>query len=94
MTYIAPLPIEAITDPELRALMAEAEVLGVPDDLFPRIVARAPEQAVPLMRALIMSHTKGNVDHTLKEIMRILLARFASDRYFAGLRSTRPAPWA
>ncbi len=89
MTYIAPLPMEAIADPELRALMAEAEVLGVPDDLFPRIVARAPEQAVPLMRALIMSHTKGNVDHTLKEIMRILLARFASDRYFAGLRSNK-----
>jgi alkylhydroperoxidase family enzyme len=89
MTYIAPLPEEAITDPELRALMAEGEALGVPDDLFPRILARAPEQAVPLMRALIMSHTKGNVDHGLKEIMRILLARLASDRYFAGLRSTK-----
>jgi hypothetical protein len=52
MTYIAPLPREAISDPELRALMAEGEALGVPDDLFPRLVARAPEQAVPLMRAL------------------------------------------
>ena len=89
MTHIAPLPMEAITDPELRALMAEGEALGVPDDLFPRIVARAPEQAVPLMRALIMSHAKGNVDHRLKEIMRILLARFASDKYFASLRSNK-----
>ena len=89
MTYIAALPKEAIADPELRALMAEAEALGVPDDLFPRILARAPEQAVPLMRALIMSHAQGNVDHRLKEIMRILLARFANDKYFASLRSAK-----
>ena len=60
MTHIAPLPKEAITDPELKALIAEGEALGVPDDLFPRILARAPEQAVPLMRALIMSQGQGN----------------------------------
>jgi hypothetical protein len=89
MTYIVPLPKDAIADPELRALMAETEALGVPDDLFPRILARAPEQAVPLMRALIMSHAQGNVDHRLKEIMRILLARFANDKYFASLRSAK-----
>jgi hypothetical protein len=29
--------------------MAEGEALGVPDDLFSRTIARAPEQAVPLM---------------------------------------------
>jgi len=89
MTHIAPLPKEAITDPELKALIAEGEALGVPDDLFPRILARAPEQAVPLMRALIMSHGQGNVDHRLKEIIRILLARFANDKYFASLRSAK-----
>jgi hypothetical protein len=89
MSHITPLPKDAISDPELRALMAEAEVLGVPDDLFPRILARAPEQAVPLMRALIMSHSQGNVDHGLKEIMRILLARFANEKYFASLRSAK-----
>jgi hypothetical protein len=87
MTRIAPMPLDAITDPELRMLIAEGEALGVPDDLFPRIVARAPEQAVPLMRALVMSHAQGHVDHKLKEIMRILLARFANDNYFASLRS-------
>jgi hypothetical protein len=89
MTHIAPLSNDAIADPELRALMAEAAALGVPDELFPRILARAPEQAVPLMRALIMSHAQGNVDHRLKEIIRILLARFANDEYFAGLRSAK-----
>jgi alkylhydroperoxidase family enzyme len=89
MTRIAPLPNAAIADPELRALMAEAETLGVPDELFPRILARAPDQAVPLMRALVMSHAQGNVDHRLKEIVRILLARFANDKYFASLRSAK-----
>ena len=89
MSHIAPLPLDAITDPQLRALIAEGKALGVPDDLFARIVARAPEQAVPLLRALLMSHAQGNVDHKLKEIMRILLARFAGDKYFASLRSSK-----
>jgi alkylhydroperoxidase family enzyme len=89
MTHIAPLPKEAITDPELKALIAEGEALGVPDNLFPRILARAPDQAVPLMRALLMSHAQGNVDHKLKEIIRILLARFANDKYFVSLRSNK-----
>ena len=67
----------------------EGEALGVPDELFARIVARARDQAVPLMRALLMSHAQGNVDHKLKEIIRILLARFAKDKYFASLRCTK-----
>ncbi len=87
MTHIAPLPREAITDPELLDLIAQGEALGVPDDLFPRILARAPAQAKPMMRALLMSHTQGNVDHRLKEIVRVLLARLANDNYFASLRS-------
>ena len=36
-----------------------------------------------------MSHAQGNVDHRLKEIIRILLARFANDKYFAALRSRK-----
>ena len=89
MTRIAPLPREAIVDPELRELMAQGEALGVPDDLFPRILARAPEQAAPILRAMLMSFTQGNIDHRLKEIVRVLLARFAGDRYFASLRSRK-----
>ena len=87
MTHVAPLPLEAITDPEMLDLMAQSKTLGVPDDLFPRIVARASEQAKPFMRALLMSHVQGAVDHRLKEIIRILLARFVGDPYFAALRS-------
>ena len=65
MTYVAPLPKEAVTDPEMRELMAQGEALGVPDDLFPRIAARSPDLAKPFMRALLMSHAEGNVDHRL-----------------------------
>src|SRR6266446_4378260 len=89
MTHVAPLAREAITDPEMLDLMAQSEALGVPDDLFPRLIARAPEQAKPFMRALLMSHGEGNVDHRLKEIIRILLARFAGDQYFSALRSRK-----
>lgn len=91
MTYIAPLPPDAITDPEMLDLMSKAREVGVPGDTFARIAARAPEQAKPIMRALLMSHTQGNVDHRLKEIIRILLARFANDGHFAALRSRKAA---
>src|SRR4051812_38353263 len=87
MTHVAPLPREAIADPELLELLDKAEALGVPDDTFVRLIARAPAQAKPTVRALLLSFTEGNVDHRLKEIVRILLARFANDKYFASLRS-------
>ena len=93
MTRITPLPREAITDPELQALMAQGEALGVPDELFARIVARARDQAVPLMRALLMSHAQGNVDHKLKEIIRILLARFAKTNISLACAPQKPAIW-
>lgn len=89
MTHVLPLPEEAIEDPELRELIAQGEALGVPDALFGRIAARAPAQVKPFMRALIMSHAEGNIDHKLKEIIRIQLARFAGDGYFAALRSRK-----
>lgn len=89
MTRIAPLALSEITDSELADLIARGEALGVPDALFGRILARAPAHAKPLMRALLMSHAEGSVDHALKEVIRIQLARFAGDKYFAALRSKR-----
>ena len=38
---------------------------------------------------MLHSHAEGNVDHKLKEIIRISLARIAGDAYFAGLRSAK-----
>lgn len=89
MTHVAPLEDAAIDDPELRALMARAAALGVPDPLFARILARVPGHARVLLRALLVTHEATGVDHRLKEIIRIALARFAGDRYFAALRSAK-----
>jgi alkylhydroperoxidase family enzyme len=89
MPHLEPLKPEAIRDPELLALIERCESLGVPDALFCRILARVPAHAKPLLRALLVSHAEGNVEHRLKEIIRVQLARIAGDPYFAGLRSRR-----
>ncbi|MBI3043127.1 MAG: carboxymuconolactone decarboxylase family protein [Betaproteobacteria bacterium] len=91
MPHLEPVALEEIEDPELRSLIARCEALGVPDGLFPRILARVPAHAKALLRALLVSHAEGGVDHRLKEIIRVRLARTAGDPYFAGLRSARAA---
>ena len=87
--HIPPLPAEEIRDPELLELMDRCAALGVPDALFPRVLARVPEYAKALVRALLLSHAEGNVDHRLKEVIRVQLARTAGDAYFSGLRSAK-----
>ncbi|MEP4378544.1 MAG: hypothetical protein ABJ215_05850 [Alphaproteobacteria bacterium] len=87
MSRLAPLELDQIEDPELRDLTAQCVELGVPDELFPRIVARSPGQAKTLLSVMLELHIRGNVDHQLKEIIRIQLARFVEDPYFSALRS-------
>jgi alkylhydroperoxidase family enzyme len=87
--HIEPLPSESIRDPELLALMDRCAALGVPDSLFPRVLARVPEYAKALLNALLVSHAEGGVDHRLKEVIRVQLARTAGDAYFGGLRSAK-----
>jgi len=89
MPHIEPLGPSAIDDPELLDLIARCERLGVPDGLFPRILARVPACAKALLRAMLLSHYEGKVDHKLKEIIRIRLARTAGDQYFGALRSAK-----
>ena len=89
MPHIAPLKPEEICDPELQVLIQRCEELGVPDALFPRILARVPAYAKALLRALLVSHAEGGVDHKLKEVIRVQLARNAGDTYFANLRSAQ-----
>jgi alkylhydroperoxidase family enzyme len=89
MPHIDPLEPAEIHDPELLELIARCEQLAVPDALLPRILARVPIYAKALLRAMLLSHCEGKVDHKLKEIIRISLARTAGDQYFAGLRSAK-----
>ena len=87
MTTIPPLPPEALDNPKLRRMMEQARALNVPDERFFQIMAHAPGYAEALFDALHESHARGSVDHKLKEIIRINLARLAGDPYFSALRS-------
>lgn len=87
--HIAPLEMSEITDPELRSLIMACDALGVPDATLGRIIARVPSMAKGTLRMLLVSHADGSVDHRLKEIIRIRLARFVGDPYFAALRSKK-----
>ena len=91
--HIAPAGAAAIQDAELKALIEHCAALGVPDAEFTHLIARVPEYAKALLKALLkamlLSHTEDAIDHRLKEIIRVQLARMAGDAYFATLRSKR-----
>lgn len=87
MAVIPLLPPEALDSPKLRKLMERARELNVPDEQFFRVLAHAPNYAEALFEAMHQSHALGTVDHKLKEIIRVQLARLAGDPYFAALRS-------
>ncbi|MBO6783174.1 MAG: hypothetical protein JJ899_07880 [Alphaproteobacteria bacterium] len=89
MSRLAPLDVSEITDPELLDLLRQSEELGVPDALFVRAFARSPDQLKPMLDVMLSSLRDGNVDHKLKEIIRIQLARFVEDPYFSALRSKK-----
>ena len=86
---LPPVPRADIDDPALRALIARGEETGIADSRFVRLMAHVPGYAEALHDALDRSLTGGTVDHGLKEIVRIQLARLAGDPYFASFRSRR-----
>ena len=77
MTHIQPLRIDEVLDPELKILIERCERVGVPGPAFARILARAPGHARALLDAMLLSYAGGSVDHRLKEIIRVQLARRA-----------------
>ena len=87
MTYIDTIPLETLAQSSLRSLLDQAHDLKVPDALFFQIMAHVPGYSEALFDALYRSHVDGNVDHILKEIIRIRLARQVQDPYFSNLRS-------
>ncbi|MDA1001717.1 MAG: hypothetical protein O2807_14520 [bacterium] len=89
MPIIEPLDADKVGEKGWKRILAQCEEVGAPDDLFPRIMAHAPGYAKALHDAMHMSHAEGNVDHKLKEIIRVQLARKAQDPYFANLRSQK-----
>ena len=86
---LPPVPRSQVDDPALLALIARSEETGVADSRFVRLMAHVPGYAEALHEALDRSLMEGEVDHGLKEIVRIQLARLAGDPYFASFRSKR-----
>ena len=89
MWHVQPLEMDEIADPELRDLVQQSEELGVPGGPFARILARRPEEAKATLNVMLLKFREGNIDHRLKEIIRIQLARFTEDPYFSNLRSKK-----
>ncbi len=87
MPIIEPLDPESIEEKGWERIMERTAETLAPDALFSRIMARVPGYAGALHEAMHRSHAMGGVDHKLKEMIRIQLARTAQDTYFANLRS-------
>lgn len=87
MSIIEPMDRDIAIERGLGDILDKCEELGVSDELFPRILGHAPGYAQAIFDAMYQAHALGNVDHNLKEIIRIQLARTARDPYFAHLRS-------
>ena len=87
MSIIEPLEPEGIKEKDWKRVMERTAETQAPDELFSRIMAHASGYTGPLHDAIHRSHAMGGVDHKLKEMVRIQLARTAQDTYFANLRS-------
>ena len=86
MTVAAP-PLEEIADAGIHAAIEQDAADGLGDSLWLRVLARSPQDGGALYRFFRQAGWDGNVDHALKEVIRIRLARMARDPYFSNLRS-------
>lgn len=89
MTLIEPIEPSRAHEQGLRARLESFAGLGDDSATFVRILAHAPGYAEALWDAMAEALFEGNVDHSLKEIIRIQLAVTAEDPYFSALRSKR-----
>lgn len=79
--------LEEIRDAGMLAAIEQDAADGLGDSLWLRVMARKPREAAALYRFVRQAGWEGNVDHGLKEIIRVRLARLARDPYFSNLRS-------
>ena len=89
MTAIKPLEVEAAVEKGLASRLDSFAILGDDSADFVRILAKAPGYAEAIWDAMAEALFEGNVDHGLKETVRIQLATKAGDPYFSALRSKR-----
>ncbi|MGI9604674.1 MAG: carboxymuconolactone decarboxylase family protein [Acidimicrobiales bacterium] len=87
MTQVPPMSVADTDERGLGSLIDSFVQLGDDDATFVRILAHAPGYAEAIWGAMAEALFNGNVDHSLKEMIRIQLATHAADPYFSSLRS-------
>ena len=86
-TIIEPVDTPQAQEQGLASRLDSFTGLGDGAATFIRILAHAPGYAEAIWDAMAEALFEGNVDHSLKEIIRIQLAVKANDPYFSSLRS-------
>jgi AhpD family alkylhydroperoxidase len=88
-TRLAPVPREQVTDRRLRVVLERAEILSTPKPAWYLTLAHNPDMAVAYALYWDETHRGGSVEHTIKELMRIAIARLLGCDFCADQRSVR-----
>ncbi|MFT3866433.1 MAG: carboxymuconolactone decarboxylase family protein [Solirubrobacterales bacterium] len=86
---IAPLDPATVTDSELLAVLERAERLSTPKPAWYLTLGHDPEMAVGYARFWDLTHRGGQVDHRIKELMRIAISTLLGCDFCAEQRSVR-----
>ncbi len=81
MPNVRMLPIDEITDPEIVARIREAEERGAPDPNVFRMLAHCPELGKKFYDFWVESFNRGQLDHRLKEMIRVMMSWNVSCTY-------------
>lgn len=86
-TRIPALTWEEVSDPDLLQVLENAERLSTPKPAWYLTLAHNPEMAKGYAAYWDLTHRGGRVEHTVKELMRIVIAQFLDCDFCADQRS-------
>lgn len=89
---IAPVPYDALDDPELRALVDHAAETKAPPAVFQQVMANHPEVAKARAALWEQLFRAGLVEHQIKERMRVHIAELQNCVFCASQRSSDAGP--
>jgi alkylhydroperoxidase family enzyme len=89
MPRISYVPPEAITDPEVEAILERARKLGTPRPESQAIRAHNPEVMKAFDNFWETTFRQGEVDHSVKELCRLYISKSVECEYCGGQRSER-----
>lgn len=84
---ITPIATEQVADPGLRAVLERAERLSTPKPQWYLTLGHNPEMAVGYADFWELTHRGGQVDHRIKELMRIAISTLLGCEFCADQRS-------